>query len=150
MDRLSWQQRMQELVMTTHDGSVKDPYYSDNASYPPSCTCVEDAWLCQGDNQSVLLMALQWTRIFILKVGRMYYVAPLLLMVLPLVLGLVVGYIVGNGRPKSPFLQGITNRFKANVLFAAYAVVAKIWASPSQHHANDSIIKPEEQTLVSK
>jgi hypothetical protein len=146
MDRLSWQQRMQELVMT--NGGAKDPYYSDNVSFPPSCTCVEDDW-CDSNQSSVLL---QWTRIFILKVGRMYYVAPLLLMVLPLVMGLTVGYIVGNGRPKSAFLQGITNRFKANVLFAAYAVVAKIWASPSHHRASsdhDSIIKPDEQTLSS-
>ncbi len=43
-----------------------------------------------------MMVALRWAKLLILKVGRMYYGAPLCLMLLPMLVGMYVGYRMGT------------------------------------------------------
>mmetsp|Transcript_14865 Transcript_14865/g.22869 ORF Transcript_14865/g.22869 Transcript_14865/m.22869 type:complete len:419 (+) Transcript_14865:179-1435(+) len=93
----TWQKRIFLPYVTQQEGTDHSfAYEYDNVSQSPQyCDYAYD--VCNNDD-GVMMTALRWTRIFILKVGRMYYGAPLCLMLLPLMVGLAIGY--GFGRIK--------------------------------------------------
>ena len=92
----------------------------DNAS----TLCRDDIYFqCPGD-QPVLMIALRWAKILILKVGRTYYGAPICLMVLPLFVGLTVGYAMGirHGRSNEK------SEPKFYRYFSLYNLVRNLWS----------------------
>ncbi|KAI2503740.1 cis-prenyl transferase [Fragilaria crotonensis] len=60
------------------------------------------------------MIALRWAKIFIIKVARLYYGAPICLMMVPLLFGLALGYAVGTRNchktvPKQRHLRFLKN-----------------------------------------
>lgn len=71
--------------------SYNDDYLFDNASNTFGVMCCEDC-----PDERVMMVALRWAKLFVLKVGRMYYGAPVCLMLVPVVLGIAIGYMMGT------------------------------------------------------
>lgn len=71
--------------------SYSDDYLFDNASNTFGDMCCEEC-----PDERVMMVALRWAKLFVLKVGRMYYGAPICLMVLPLFAGITIGYMMGT------------------------------------------------------
>lgn len=95
---IKWQQHpvfmaVNSLPQDDSTASSMDHYY-DYDNY--SNHCPFDDFYAQCPDQPVLMIALRWAKIFILKVGRMYYGAPLCLMMVPLLAGLSLGYMLGR------------------------------------------------------
>mmetsp|Transcript_38429 Transcript_38429/g.42498 ORF Transcript_38429/g.42498 Transcript_38429/m.42498 type:complete len:453 (+) Transcript_38429:38-1396(+) len=99
----SWQRRVLLSISPTlekkeeNDSTIAAANYYDNISnpsYSPFCPQLEE-YHCDSSNDGFLMVALRWARVLILKIGRMYYGAPLCLMLLPLAMGLLVGYRIG-------------------------------------------------------
>jgi len=99
----SWQRRVLLSMAAApqeeedNDNTFTTTNYYDNVSnpsYSPFCSQPAD-YYWESSDDGVLMIALRWTRVLILKIGRMYYGAPLCLMVLPLAVGLFVGYGIG-------------------------------------------------------
>lgn len=117
----TWSQQQQESSSSPWR-SQNDPYSHYDAAYDNASThCHDDIYYqCPGD-QPVLMIALRWAKILILKVGRTYYGAPLCLMMLPLLVGLTVGYMMGTRRNSSSKLKAKSNRF------SLYNFVCNLW-----------------------
>jgi hypothetical protein len=116
------------MISTARSSSFLEKYLFDNASHTYGDMCAE----CP--DQPVMMVALRWARLFVLKVGRMYYGAPMCLMLVPLVIGLYVGYIMGTRAGKttatnSPRISPIKSIWRSALIMLQHFPIAAFWLS---------------------
>mmetsp|Transcript_26494 Transcript_26494/g.40114 ORF Transcript_26494/g.40114 Transcript_26494/m.40114 type:complete len:412 (+) Transcript_26494:184-1419(+) len=120
----TWQERILLYMPQQQDSDSSFAYEYDNVSQSPHyCDYSYDC----NDDDGVMMVALRWTRILILKVGRMYYGAPLCLMLLPLIIGLAVGYAFGSMKQQRQsndnHEKGRQKKNKLSFLFTTFDII---------------------------
>lgn len=120
---VSTSRQYSESWLASHSYSSAYDHYE--AAYDNASThCWDDIYFqCPGD-QPVLMIALRWAKIFILKVGRMYYGAPICLMVFPLLVGLAMGYAMGIRHDQ----EALPQVPRASRCFSLYRLVRNLWS----------------------
>jgi len=90
-----WSDEVFKRTLLRSSNADETSYYNDGYVFDNTSRTYID--MCAGcQDQPVMMVALRWAKLLILKVGRMYYGAPLCLMLFPLLVGTFVGYRMGT------------------------------------------------------
>lgn len=142
-----WSERVFERTMmpAASSSSFIEKYLFDNASHTYGDMCAE----CP--DQPVTMVALRWARLFVLKVGRMYYGAPMCLMLVPLIIGLYVGYSMGRRAAKttaapSTRISAMKCLWRSALIMLQHVPIAAFWLSFQATFGSQVLAEKEDMT----